>query len=49
MGERTLDLILRFLRQNHGTFSQCALRKEFTLLTGEEVGRIETRDGDVCV
>ena len=47
MGERTLDLMLRFLRQNHGTFSQCALRKEFTLLTGEEVGRIETIYGDV--
>ncbi|HEX4767327.1 MAG TPA: Fic family protein [Lichenihabitans sp.] len=47
MGERRLDILLRFLRQNRGTLSRRARENEFAALTAEEVGRIEAiyRDG----
>ena len=42
MGERRLDLLLRFLRQNHGTFSKRARTEEFSLLTDQEAMDIES-------
>lgn len=42
MGERRLDLLLRFLRQNHGTFSKRAITEEFSALTDQEVMDIES-------
>jgi len=41
MGERKLDLLLRFLRQEHGRLSKRAREKEFALLTDEEIDSIE--------
>ena len=41
MGERTLDLLLRFLRQEHGRLSKRAREKEFARLTDEEVDEVE--------
>ncbi len=42
MGERTIDLLLRFLQQSHGSLSKRALANEFSALTPAEVGAIET-------
>ncbi len=44
--EGTLDLLARFLRQNQGTLSERARRREFRLLTAEEVERVETIYGE---
>ena len=41
MGERTLDLLLRFVRQGHGSLSKRAMSKEFALLSEDEVQSIE--------
>lgn len=41
MGERKLDLLLRFLRQNGGTLSKRARTGEFAPLTDDEVHEIE--------
>jgi hypothetical protein len=41
MPNRTLDLLLRFLRQSGGTLSKRARAKEFALLTEEEVAAVE--------
>ena len=41
MGERTLDLLLRFLRQNRGVLSRRAREGEFEKLVDEEVAEIE--------
>lgn len=41
MGERTLDLLLRFLRQEHGRLSQRARSNEFARLTIDEAREIE--------
>jgi hypothetical protein len=41
MGERTLDLLLRFLRQGHGSLSKRAMSKEFAPLTEDEIQSIE--------
>ena len=43
MPERTLDLLHRFLRQNHGRLSKRARSGEFASLTDEEVAEIEAR------
>lgn len=42
MGERTLDLLLRFLRQEHGRLSKRAREKEFARLAEDEVDEIES-------
>lgn len=42
MPERTIDLLLRFLRQNAGRLSNRAREHEFSALTAEEVSEIET-------
>lgn len=42
MGERTLDLLLRFLKQGHGTLSKRARTKEFAALDDDEVQRIQS-------
>jgi len=41
MPERTIDLMIRFLRQNHGSLSRRARAKEFAALTDEEAGEVE--------
>lgn len=41
MPQRTLDLLHRFLRQNHGTLSQRARSEEFSALTDDEARRVE--------
>ena len=41
MGERKLDLLLRFLQQCHGSLSKRATEKEFALLTVSERALIE--------
>lgn len=41
MPARTIELLHRFLRQNHGKLSQRARGKEFAALTDEEVSRVE--------
>ena len=41
MSERTLDLLLKFLRQSQGRLSQRARANEFALLTEAEAGQIE--------
>ena len=41
MTERNLDLLLKFLKQGHGCFSNRARTKEFSKLTEEEVASIE--------
>ncbi|WP_156648521.1 Fic family protein [Methylobacterium sp. Leaf108] len=41
MGERTIDLLLRFLRQNHGKLSRRARENEFRKLNENEVLDIE--------
>lgn len=41
MPNRTLDLLHRFLRQNKGTLSHRARRKEFAQLTDQEAAEIE--------
>ncbi len=41
MPDRTIDLLARFLRQNGGTLSQRARRREFSLLNPAEVARAE--------
>ncbi|MCJ2010924.1 Fic family protein [Methylobacterium sp. J-076] len=41
MGERTIDLMLRFLRQGHGVFSKRAREGEFSLLTPSEIERVQ--------
>ncbi len=46
MPEATLDLLTRFLRQNQGTLSRRARRREFKLLTTDEVERVETIYGE---
>ncbi|MDE2653861.1 MAG: Fic family protein [Gemmatimonadota bacterium] len=46
MPEGTLDLLAWFLRQNQGTLSRRARRREFRLLTVEEVERVETIYGE---
>lgn len=47
MGERTLDLLLRFLRQEHGRLSKRAREREFALLTPDELREIETIYSDL--
>lgn len=42
MSERRLDLLLRFLRQNHGTLSKRARTEEFSPLTDQEVMSFES-------
>lgn len=42
MPDRTVDLLLAFLRQNSGKLSNRARNKEFAALTEEETNRIET-------
>ena len=41
MPERTIDLLFRFLHQNHGNLSKRAREKEFARLTDAEVTRFE--------
>jgi hypothetical protein len=41
MPSRTIDLLCRFLRQNHGTLSKRARTREFERLTADEVERVE--------
>ena len=41
MPERTIDLLFRFLHQNHGSLSKRAREKEFARLTDAEVARFE--------
>ena len=41
MPGRTIDLLSRFLRQNHGTLSKRARTREFKRLTADEVERVE--------
>lgn len=41
MPDRTMDLLVRLLRQNNGRLSQRAREKEFSKLTASEVGAIE--------
>lgn len=41
MPERTIDLLFRFLRQNHGSLSKRARENEFSALSDSEVTRIE--------
>lgn len=41
MPERTIDLLFRFLHQNHGSLSKRAREKEFARLTDAEVTRFE--------
>ena len=41
MPERTIDLLFRFLHQNHGGLSRRARAKEFVRLTDSEVARFE--------
>lgn len=41
MPERTIDLLFRFLHQNHGSLSKRARDKEFAPLTDSEVTRFE--------
>ena len=41
MPGRTIDLLSRFLRQNHGTLSKRARTREFERLTAAEVERVE--------
>jgi hypothetical protein len=47
MGERTLDLLLRFLRQEHGRLSRRAREQEFARLSGDEVAEIEAIYADL--
>ena len=42
MGERTLDLLLRSLKQGHGALSKRARTREFAALDEDEVRRIES-------
>jgi hypothetical protein len=46
MSERTLDILLGFLRQNGGLLSQRAREREFAALTDDEAQRIETAYAD---
>jgi hypothetical protein len=41
MPERTIDLLFRFLHQNHGTLSTRAREEEFASLRQEELVRVE--------
>ncbi|MGE7152335.1 Fic family protein [Methylorubrum rhodesianum] len=41
MGERTIDLLLRFLRSGHGTLSKRARENEFRKLTMNEIDDVE--------
>ena len=41
MPERTINLLFRFLRQNHGSLSIRAREKEFARLTDSEAGQLE--------
>ena len=47
MPDRTMDLLFRFLQQNHGRLSQRARGKEFSKLTESEVREIEELYRDV--
>ena len=42
MGERTLDLLLRFLRQGHGLMSKRARTREFAALRENEVQEVQS-------
>ena len=42
MGERILDLLLRFLKQNHGILSKRARTREFAALNEDEVQQIQS-------
>lgn len=42
MGERTVDLLLRFLQQNHGTLSKRARAGEFAALDEDEVQQLQS-------
>ncbi|GGE08621.1 cell division protein Fic [Aureimonas endophytica] len=41
MPERTIDLLLSFLRQGNGRLSRRAIEKEFAALTTDEIGQFE--------
>jgi Fic/DOC family len=43
MPDKTVALLIRFLEQNNGTFSNRAQRKEFSALTNDEMGLIEQK------
>jgi hypothetical protein len=47
MPDRLLDLLFRFLQQNHGTLSKRARENEFVALTAEEVRHIEAIFSDI--
>ncbi len=54
MPEKTISLLVQFLRQNHGTLSRRARTREFKRLSPDEVARVEelyercfTRQGDI--
>lgn len=54
MPEKTISLLVQFLRQNHGTLSRRARTREFKRLSRDEVARVEelyercfTRQGDI--
>ncbi len=47
MSERTVDLLLRFLQQNHGTLSKRARTREFAALDEDEVQRLQAAYGEL--
>lgn len=47
MPERTMDLLFRFLHQNHGSLSKRAREREFAKLTGKEVLALERAYSDI--
>lgn len=47
MPERISDMLFRFLQQNNGELSKRARKKEFAMLTDEEVAEIETAYRDI--
>jgi hypothetical protein len=47
MPDRTIDLLFRFLWQNHGSLSQRARSREFSELTAAEAGRMEELYGEI--
>jgi deoxyadenosine/deoxycytidine kinase len=49
MPERFMDLLFRFLHQNHGRLSKRAREMEFTILTKTEAKRLEEAYQDLFV
>ena len=47
MPDRTIGLLVRFLRQNGGTISKRGREQEFVRLSDEEVARVEAIYGSV--